>query len=1096
MLDGVRSGFQKFGYELHIQADAGSGPAEEYASSGSLQTYYTPDYLTVSGGISLDCSRQGDGGGGSKGRTANLNIPALGISQSWTDANDGSVLSTLTLDGLRLITMPSGVWKLTGDSITWVVNGSTVYTGGAFSLTSGMAPTESAIPLIGIGPRFIWSASYGTVHAIPSAGTGSATFTPGSKASDGNGHAGYRVKLNGTWYTDPISLMPTTVGGVVSATDCNNVTIVGHADETLTAHTITQNFQIADVWITPDNPAGLVRLASGYEALIGRYGFPRVQRNDATVVDTHYSDDTDNSVVSNSLTEIYPLDTIMLAGVTDSPHVIETPITRTKYSLSTVKKTQNYAEPTFTRITTQSSSVSQGTVDTSTMSAALKNSDATLGWIACVHNSTFAPFACYFEQFLAWNAFGGSIDANYWIGKTCQQWMYNVSLPVGENTKHRTSHISDALSQNGITGVASNFTGYPTFWGMNDLLVEEPENPASIATDSTSSSRFTFYNSYPTLGSGSVGSDIVLTTGDMVRFQWVDFTAKPYAYPAICTSVNVTWSTTNVSNLKVYLVGYDGTKVLLTDNVQGTFALPGGTSTKWATTQGVEFADPYGSDTYNTPRAGDDTATALSDQKKEPTFSLMPGHSPYWLEFDVTKTNPANPVTIHHPVFYAGDFSKAKVFYPTARENRLLFENGPGVGFGLVEFFDYLADTIKTDPLPLSDPELRYTLGDGYCFKQSFFKGVQADTNLTTWAAANYVYNEEYTVNKELWGNPYTYPPRSPDTGSFLLNSSTGVKIAFWSSWRQMPSPRFFTSLKKETTSGWQETGTRGNWRYSLTCSKHPVIHPGSTMPQLIKSGTNYLTTATSPSGWSVGTHSISTNNDEGYDYELWWDSKKWFQMRPWRGNFNVFGIPSHTALGGWIVEDDTGRLHVAYILDGNVWFKRSNNSHASSGWVLDNQVSSSSDAVRVRFDYDTVYKRCELYYETSAHSIYYTYSNDEGGTWHTPVLVGTNMLIFSTATNHHNGDKIRVWAEYVSGSSGPMYAKGQYRRYGDTAWSGTFTFQNGGANIQIADGGMCNVDFAWSGQNEIVWCPVINGDSAVTTWFSNDFGRNWKKQT
>lgn len=84
-------------------------------------------------------------------------------------------------------------------------------------------------------------------------------------------------------------------------------------------------------------------------------------------------------------------------------------------------------------------------------------------------------------------------------------------------------------------------------------------------------------------------------------------------------------------------------------------------------------------------------------------------------------------------------------------------------------------------------------------------------------------------------------------------------------------------------------------------------------------------------------------------------------------------------------------------------------------------------------------------------------------------------------------------WAEYVSGSSGAMYAKGKFRGAGDTGYSSTFTFKDSSnANIQVADGGMSNVQIAYDGQERFTWTPTIYGESSISVWYSCDDMRTW----
>lgn len=197
-----------------------------------------------------------------------------------------------------------------------------------------------------------------------------------------------------------------------------------------------------------------------------------------------------------------------------------------------------------------------------------------------------------------------------------------------------------------------------------------------------------------------------------------------------------------------------------------------------------------------------------------------------------------------------------------------------------------------------------------------------------------------------------------------------------------------------------------------------------------------------------------------------------------------------------YIVEDSEGRLHLGAIIDGDVWYKRSNDTRSADHWVSVVQLTTRGDVIKCAFDYDSIYKRFELYFETTTHDVFYTYTLDEGKTWFAESLVGSNMTDYFTATNHSNGDRIRCWFQWNTGTSGVGKAYGQFRRFGDSSWSATFNFKNSGTALAVADGGMCNVAWAFSNQGELVWSPRINGDTDPSTWYSNDEGRNWRLQT
>jgi hypothetical protein len=559
--------------------------------------------------------------------------------------------------------------------------------------------------------------------------------------------------------------------------------------------------------------------------------------------------------------------------------------------------------------------------------------------------------------------------------------------------------------------------------------------------------------------------------------------------------VNVTWSTTNATTIKVYAVGVDGTKVLITDNVQGTFRIPNGASTEWATSLAEDFGAGYIADTYSGVAGSDGSAGFVADSDMVASFELCPAFTCEFLEFDVTKTG---VVTIHHPIFYLAPLADAMVWHETGDLQAITFKNGPVLRPGSQSYFNYIGDAILTTPTVVDPVFGAQTMGDGWSLENSYFKGVVADSGNLARLGAEFVSGEEFPpgVSKHLWrytdadGNYYV------DSMSFWVNSTLGPKMIYYSSWRASSQNAYFLPTKQRTTAlGWSENTNYGMFRYTWATSKHPHIVPGSLQPQLKIGGVDQLTTATAPTGWKVGIFQGAVTNNEGYDWEFWWNSIHWFDMRAWRGQTAVLGLATATTGRSYIVQDSEGRLHHAYIKDGDVWYRRSDNTRSAGGWTFDHQITFRGDVRKAAFCYDAVYKRIELYYETTGHSVYYTYSHDEGATWFTASLVGTSMIDFFTATNHQNDDRFRCWFQFDAGTAGPGTAYGQYRRHTDSAWSASFQFKNVGVALSIAENGMCNVAPAFSGQGEWTFSPTINGDSAPSTWFSNDEGRTWRLQ-
>lgn len=208
---------------------------------------------------------------------------------------------------------------------------------------------------------------------------------------------------------------------------------------------------------------------------------------------------------------------------------------------------------------------------------------------------------------------------------------------------------------------------------------------------------------------------------------------------------------------------------------------------------------------------------------------------------------------------------------------------------------------------------------------------------------------------------------------------------------------------------------------------------------------------------------------------------------------FAVVEPPCGEGTCPWVQEWPTGESAFCFTATGNIHWQYSNFALPSAGTLITSVPVETGDAKCGRFMRDPRTLRIYLIYERDALGVYTKFSDDHGQSWSGETLLASAGM---DASNHasHTGELFEVWAEYVSGSSGPMVAKGKTRGPGDSAWSATFTFKDSaGTNIQIADGGMSNVFMAHDGFNRIVWTPIKYGDTTPTVYFSTDNGRTWK---
>lgn len=1041
MLDGIKSGFEKFDLEARLIV-SGGGSAIQYGTSGNLFSYFTPDYLTVVPGVILGASR---GGGSLNFAAATLEIPALGIDEDWSITSDTTVTQLVQFSGLRLITMPSGVWRLTGDSITWIVNGSTEYTHGSFTLTSGMAPTAAAVPLFGIPFEVFGQASYGPVAVTRCLTT--ETITPYTYSSSGVVRGGFRIKIGGVWKIAPIDLVDSTATGIIEADDCWNVGVNVLSRETGSAGNINIRREFGKCLIVPNWPHEMVRLEPSHEEIVYRTGLPefKIINTDYSrtyVCATDFETETDNS----SQVVLYPLESAALFNAGDSPHTFEGVITRSKKALLTSTITVTDMVPSSYTMTAFGTGLNE-LPNVSTTPASLLNSDTLNRWRAIYANTILSPFTCFGVWFppdtasssVRWDLLGADSDRDYWE-TVRQQHATHPALPIGENTRRRVSMVSQPVAQSAVLGIPENLIGLRNFWGVDQVGKTATTFPTEFTTNSSSAARFAFWNG-ATPGSGSVGANITIDSGsDAVEFELASFTVFPYMTTTLSDRLKVVWTDTNIAAVKVFAIGTDGTSKqigptagVVSDTV---YRIPFGDSAKWATSAAGDFGAGYLTDDH-VPDAGvsadDISGTVLSDENLISSFGLLPGFSPVKIRIEITRAGTyTGNVSISHPTFYQSPWADAKVFHENGNFSTILFKNGPMVRFGALGFFDYLFDTILSTPIPISGTANKTTIGDLWCWENLFLAGEAATTGFTTRLPAEFVEDEEYPagVTKHLWRYVDAENNTYIDSISFIPQGAVKPCLLYYSTWRGGVYNFWMLPAKRlQKSDDYASTGEYGIYRYTLGCSKHPHIVPGNSLPELNRSGTDHLANATAPEGWTVRTFSESVDNNEAQDFMFHWEGVDWFEMRPWRGQA-FMGMAAADA-GEPLTYDVLKNLRhcLGYIKTGTAWLSISSTNgpylwtdvdtgqaadyfdiayHDGSGELYLSVINGGAiQLYKTKDEGDTLTSVMTLgsgdysAIEWTPNNLLYAYRLDSGGTLYGRVIdAAGNTIVSETATN------------------------------------------------------------------------------------------------
>jgi hypothetical protein len=1082
VLDGSKCGFNTFNIRFHVGiTDSGSGTKSGGASE--LTTFFSPNLAQVVVGVDLTATNAtGMSPMFATGKFATLDIPSLTISQSYSNGTFGDIVSLVEFKDCRPITLPSGRFRLTIGTIEWKVNGTIEYTSSAgWTIDSPMAPCPSSFPLWGAGNVITGNSRY---NLAPVVGCIGFSETPLEDSVSGQTTGGWEVEIDGTWVQAPISLFPHTESsntGTISAGDCNSVVINHFVNVSAGGfHSHAKN-GLGTVYALPNWDHTCQKMFADYEELVFRWGFPKVQRFD---LDVYGSFDCEGTPTGGSggttYTDVYGLDTQFLATVTDTAHVIESQLTRTKYAPCNVSGFENFNTVSSYSIENWGSGTSV-VLDDSTMSNNLKNSDSHFGWLAEYNNTVTHPDSSYGPWFPPdsassadrWQVNGSDEAIDYWTNTVRQQWVKNPSLPMGENDHRRTNIIAEAITQNGWNGATNSMIGTPCYWGSDLLAVSDSSvYPASMSPDSSSGSRYSFFNGGGA-GTGAVGTDVVMTVGDKVKFAMANWTVKPCMYPMVSDQVNVTWSTTNVTNIKVYAVGIDGTtKVLITDNAQGTFRIPSGMSTVWTTSAIEDFGSIYLTDQYSPVAASDDSVAMVADPARLSSSELLPAFTCQYLEFDVTSTG---TVTIHHPIFYLAPLVDAKVFYETGSLSAILFKDGPAVRPGSIIFFNWVTDTVLSTPLAVNPTNGTTTIGDGWSLENCYFKGVDATTGNLTRLGVEFISGEEFPpgITKQLWRYSDGMGGLFPDSISFWANSDVGVKLIYYSTWRASTPTLYFLPTKKRTSaSGWSNSGGYGMWRYSFGTSKHPHIVPDNIQPQLKNGGADTLSLATAPHGWRVGTFQGAVTNSEGYTWELWWNGVHWFDMRPWRGQTSIFGLTEATNVLHLCFSPPKLNHLLMYDL-ADLRFR----TFDLNGIDVVNTIVSRPDIDIGQVVWNADGKLPVYYHTTSPNATWFTESHDWGNAWSTPVNIISGRIVAVGSDSTNGTDYVAVW----SGTTVDCWT----RRTDQTIWTNISTIYS------TTTAGL----FGWMetgfDQDHRIFLVVADGGN-IKFFESNDGGGSW----
>ena len=1073
--------------------------------------------------------------------TYTLEIASLGISQSTTAGFTSAPSSSVQIDDVKLYVKQTGTrWRLDYGEIRWYVNGVLQWStpGGSFVLGPENNLTPGAIPLLGVAPTIQGSAAANPALAlgVPAAGT---SVQDKSISIDGTVTGGWRFKQGGTWYALPVNLSVLAVPTVscqvsatmpsLSAADTNSASVsIYYAQSVVTTFATysgtgsppvvwdvyqtvaTRESRDGAIGLWPDLDKSIVRVNNDYRALWLRGGFPWLKRTaystcfdweanatlgeqttTETVLDelTSYLEliDTGTGVIEDAFQATkaphaagafkfqgrsYHIDTHPGVGDPPNPTVYEDAYSNTK----------NSSFPTVqARTGTGGNAYILPYLDHDDGEARYWNTWANAHW-------SFAPYFpanTYYDsgsetwKQLLWPVFGVGVECEYWTDVR-SQWLSHPSLPVSPAS--RNHFVMDPLRDGALQSYTSSVFGIPSgFLGLTRFWVEEASPLSNWPLTSDSSPQWTFTDCAGTFGAASIsiqpdpGKTAIVASYDIGTW-----TNEPYQYAHLFDQLTVGWdATANIDSARVYVVGQNGEKALLTEKV-GTYARPFGLDAKYAGSWAQDFGAGYVTDIGSDSKASGISVATLGDAERCQAFSLLYGWDAKQIRFEFDLNTDTDPVKLTYPTFTAPEIQGTTV-QESGQFAAVLYPSS-GVRWGQRYWWDGVS--LQTTPLPGATAAYHPTLLDWLCEKRVLLYGQERSYGLTT---------EIATLLDSVEGQ--TVQDADDNTFSALIFPAPGqdntvyARAVLSNTLREVPPLCAFpvrernrTTLQLVASNDWEQASFSYAQDYTRIASAKIAAH--------LKDGTDQWTTPSasiSVANWAVSEHRHEVDNNESTFDVVRADGVggTWAAARPWHGYFAVLNdgtTPGTSTASPHNLHTPTGQYLAVHIHDGDVRFQRADFSTPVFGWAVDTTATDTGDCENPRLAYCRRDGRIWLLYARTGMNAYYRTSDDEGATWSNETMAitsGTECASCSTP------DGAVILASLVGTA---INAKG--KGPGDTSLSAEFTFKDSaGADLALTADTAFGLSYEPAGTAGIVLHCLIDGEAETSHWICTDWG-------
>lgn len=965
-------------------------------------------------------------------------------------------------------------WKLKDATVKVYVGGSLRQTWALGDIVSlyGFGTIDlgvpSCIPLIGIAPVI------GSVSTVPVPdGPGSFTNT-----ASGNVTGGWRWSDIGA---RPVNLQPqiSPPGGCsgsptlpsISVSDTWNGYCESYASAIGTSTTIATTLGSSSISLWNQEARSWKRIGNDFKMLVLRYDVPGAQMYGETVC-------TDWLPPADPVVTTYPVYATvltpraqMLASVGKAPHAFEDVLNDDPPC--PYFKTGSVGLQTFSGGLLVHST---GRKDTSELTGCF----GTIGVGALISDPYTEYWDCCFNPHWSHKGFfkdlvvdGSSVDAIDYESMVDEQWLYHAALVIGERTKTR-NHIQlngtqgdpywhERIYGHGIRnlGVSRWQTYSPTLW-------------TSYAYDSSSSGLWTFTDATCAFGASMV------VTANVGKSSWVgklklgSYTDALFQAVHLAEQFKFAWVSTNISAIKWYIVGIDGTKLDL-GAVSGTWVDKlRSTSTEFAGSYGIDNGCGVVSDTgADIGGAGISTPT-MADPERCAAFELLPGSSGVYLQVEVTLTGTGLASTHSYPEARRSSTEKPAVACESGHAFSYLWADNAGIRFGNHGWWNAGGSSVYVTPTVNGICHQTSVL-DGRCWAKEFLEGLDRTDGLTAWLTGLYDAEEGRTAEDAAFD---TYMSPLPHKDCPGLDGGDGTLIQTLPMFALVnligECPPLCLVPRKARDADYVENGGYRLETWSWAKETAEGANPGSTPYETWVSGVKWSTTLSgSPSGWSRSGLKHPTDNNESGTVRLAGVDKA--DVRPWRQWFFSDGKSSE---GGGVANahDPWNPYFRAFVKDGDIFIARADGPRPPSFDFF--QVTATGDNSDPGITVDDQ-RNVWLVWQRGT-DVRYAVSYDDGQSFEDKgVLMAT--AYFPRVRAGEWGRMVAGAFYYNSGTSGPGKIHVRYKGPGDSAF-GTAVV----APFDVEPNGF-DFTFAPNGANSIILTAVKSGDTDPNEWESTD---------